>query len=187
MQDSAFQDGEDILHKLAWYAQRKPVYTGGNKVELLKGGQTLFPALVKAIDAAERAVWMAVYLVSAIGQSGEVLEALKRAARRGVPVYLVVDGFGSHDAPALLWHELEEAGIQLAIYREAHQISIAVADDGHGFPFKGTFSLEDLLKTQTGPRTLRERVSSLGGDMLLETSEQGTRLKLTVPLAREVV
>ena len=92
-----------------------------------------------------------------------------------------------HEALVNAARHAHASAIQLAIYREAHQISIAVADDGHGFPFKGTFSLEDLLQTQTGPRTLRERVSSLGGDMLLETSEQGTRLKLTVPLAREVV
>ena len=105
-----------------------------------------------------------------------------------IPDLLVTDLFLLiHEALVNSARHAHASAIQLAIYREAHQISIAVADDGHGFPFKGTFSLEDLLQTQTGPRTLRERVSSLGGDMLLETSEQGTRLKLTVPLTREVV
>jgi signal transduction histidine kinase len=105
-----------------------------------------------------------------------------------IPDLLVTDLFLLiHEALVNSARHAHASAIQLAIYREAHQISIAVADDGHGFPFKGTFSLQDLQQTQTGPRTLRERVSSLGGDMLLETSEQGTRLKLTVPLAREVV
>ncbi len=105
-----------------------------------------------------------------------------------IPDLLVTDLFLLiHEALVNAARHAHASAIQLAIFREPHQISIAVADDGQGFPFKGTFTLADLIRTQTGPRTLRERVSSLGGDMLLETADQGTRLKLTVPLAREVV
>lgn len=110
-------DNDDALHSLAWYAQRKPVYTGGNTVRLLRGGQALFPALIAQIDAAQRNIWLAMYIVSPIGQAGEVLQALMRAARRGVDVFLVADGFGSHDAPDTLWLELREAGVQLTRYR----------------------------------------------------------------------
>lgn len=105
-----------------------------------------------------------------------------------IPDLLVTDLFLLiHEALVNAARHAHASAIQLAIFWEPHQISIAVADDGQGFPFKGTFTLQDLIRTQTGPRTLRERVSSLGGDMLLETTDQGTRLKLTVPLAREVV
>jgi signal transduction histidine kinase len=105
-----------------------------------------------------------------------------------IPDLLVTDLFLLiHEALVNAARHAHASAIQLAIFREPHQISIAVADDGQGFPVKGTFSLQDLIRTQTGPRTLRERVASLGGDLLLETTDQGTRLKLTVPLAREVV
>jgi signal transduction histidine kinase len=105
-----------------------------------------------------------------------------------IPDLLVTDLFLLiHEALVNSARHAHASAIQLAIFREPHQISIAVADDGQGFPFKGTFSLEDLIRNQSGPRTLRERVSALGGDMLLETSELGTRLRLTVPLKREVV
>lgn len=105
-----------------------------------------------------------------------------------IPDLLVTDLFLLiHEALVNAARHAHASAIQLAIFWEPHQISIAVADDGQGFPFKGTFTLADLARAQTGPRTLRERVASLGGDMLLETSDQGTRLKLTVPLAREVV
>jgi signal transduction histidine kinase len=105
-----------------------------------------------------------------------------------IPDLLVTDLFLLiHEALVNAARHAHASAIQLAIFWEPHQISIAVADDGQGFPFKGTFTLEDLIRSQTGPRTLRERVSSLGGAMLLETTEKGTRLKLTVPLAREVV
>jgi signal transduction histidine kinase len=105
-----------------------------------------------------------------------------------IPDLLVTDLFLLiHEALVNAARHAHASAIQLAIFREPHQISIAVADDGQGFPFKGSFSLQDLVQMQTGPRTLRERVASLGGDLRLETTDQGSRLKLTVPLAREVV
>jgi cardiolipin synthase len=105
------------LRGLAWYGQRKPVFTGGNEVALLRGATEQFPSLCQAIDGAQQSVWMATYLVSPEGQSGSVLQALMRAARRGVAVHFVVDGVGSRDAAPTLWRELELAGVQLVVYR----------------------------------------------------------------------
>lgn len=107
----------DTLEGLAWYIQRRPVFTGGNEVRLLRGGEELFPTLRDGIDAAQHSVWMAFYMVSPLGQSSWVLQALMRAARRGVAVHLVVDGLGSRDAPASLWEDLTQAGVKLATYR----------------------------------------------------------------------
>jgi cardiolipin synthase len=120
--DAARDPGGSTLEGLAWYAQRKPVYTGGNEVRLLQGGRTLFPALRDSIDQAQSTVWLALYIVSPLGQSGAVLQALMRAARRGVTVYVVVDGLGSRDAPAALWRDLEGAGVQLSFYRPFHKL-----------------------------------------------------------------
>ena len=105
------------LAGLAWYTQRRPVFTGGNEVRLLKGGQALFPAMAQRIEASRDSVWLAMYMVSPLGQSGAVLQALMQAARRGVAVHIVVDGIGSRDAPAALWEALTEAGVKVAIYR----------------------------------------------------------------------
>ncbi len=140
-------DADESLKRLAWYAQRKPVFTGGNQVTLLRGGKALFPALSDAIDRARTSVWMALYIVSPLGQSGGVLQSLKRAARRGVHVHLVVDGFGSGQAPQSMWQELEKAGVKLAIYRPMHRLwglldtsqwrrmhmKLCVIDDEHAF------------------------------------------------------
>jgi cardiolipin synthase len=140
-------DADDALRRLAWYAQRKPVFTGDNQVTLLKGGKALFPALSHAIDHASHSVWLAMYIVSPLGQSGGVLQALKRAARRGVAVHLVVDGFGSREAPDELWQELIRAGVKLCTYRPVHRLwglldtsqwrrmhmKLCVIDDQHAF------------------------------------------------------
>jgi cardiolipin synthase len=118
-----FQLNDDrSLAGLAWYAQRKPVFTGGNTVDLLRGGAQLFPAVHEALDQARHTVWMAWYMVSAEGQSGRVLQAIRQAARRGVRVHMVVDGVGSHDVPKALWDELSAAGVQLTMYRPFHKL-----------------------------------------------------------------
>lgn len=115
-------DDPDSLERLSWYAQRRPVFTGGNAVTLLRGGETLFPALREAIDAARHQVWVACYLVSPLGQSGQVLAALMRAARRGVAVHMVVDAVGSNLAPTSLWQDMKTAGVQLAHFRPLHKV-----------------------------------------------------------------
>lgn len=108
------------LRGLAWYGQRKPTFTGGNEVTLLRGATEQFPALCASIDQATSSVWMATYLVSNIGHSQSVLQALMRAAQRGIDVNFVVDGLGSRDAPASLWRGLQASGVKLVMYRPVH-------------------------------------------------------------------
>ncbi len=66
------------LAGLAWYTQRKPVFTGGNSVTLLKGGAQLFPALHEALDKARHTVWMAWYMVNAEGEARRVFRPCGR-------------------------------------------------------------------------------------------------------------
>ncbi|MFZ5528774.1 MAG: cardiolipin synthase ClsB [Pseudomonadota bacterium] len=113
----SFGDGATQSLSLAWYAQRRPVFTGGNRVALLRGGDELFPAMVQAIDAAQESVWLANYLTGTGGQADLVFEALARAVRRGVAVQVVMDGVGSREVPEAFWQSLRNQGIQLAIYR----------------------------------------------------------------------
>ena len=90
-----------------------------------------------------------------------------------------------HEALVNAARHAKASSLQLALLREAQQLSIAVADDGQGFPFHGQFTLEELARDQRGPRTLRERVAALGGSMVLETGPGGSRLRLVVPLDGE--
>jgi signal transduction histidine kinase len=100
-----------------------------------------------------------------------------------IPDRLVNDVFLLiHEALVNAARHAHATSIQLALLREPHQLSIAVADDGQGFPFQGRFTLEDLARDQRGPRTLRERVAALNGSMLLETGPGGSRVQLDVPL-----
>jgi signal transduction histidine kinase len=71
-------------------------------------------------------------------------------------------------------------GIRLA--RGRNPMRIAVADDGCGFPFRGRFDLADLTAKQIGPKSLRERVASLGGELILTSELSGSRLEISLPL-----
>jgi len=72
--------------------------------------------------------------------------------------------------------------VTVAIDVEAGDVCIDVADDGRGFPFHGRHDLPSLVATQRGPVTLKERVSSLGGSMFIDSSSAGARLEIRVPL-----
>lgn len=97
--------------------QRRPQLTGGNEVRLLAGGDELFPQLCGAVLRAKHRVWMATYIFHDDAASQDVARALAAAARRGVKVHLVVDGFGSKSTLAALREWLQPAGVQLTIFR----------------------------------------------------------------------
>jgi cardiolipin synthase len=79
----------------AWAAVPAPRFVGGNRVELLQGGDELFPRMQAAIAAAQREVWLATYIFHDDEAATRIADALKQAAARGVAVHLVIDGFGS--------------------------------------------------------------------------------------------
>jgi cardiolipin synthase A/B len=94
-----------------------PQYIPGNRVTLLISGKDYFPALIAAIDNARRDVSFETYIY-AEDQTGEaVTDALVRAARRGVSVRLLIDGFGTRVFPARWRKQLEEAGGSLLFFR----------------------------------------------------------------------
>jgi cardiolipin synthase len=95
----------------------RPVFSGGNTVQLLRGGDALFPAMVEAIAAARHEVCLATYIFHDDHGAAAVAEALVAAARRGVVVKVVLDGFGTLGRLTGLKQRLNEAGVQLAVYR----------------------------------------------------------------------
>jgi signal transduction histidine kinase len=68
-------------------------------------------------------------------------------------------------------------------YRE---VLLVVADDGHGFPFRGFYSHNALRTLHLGPASLQERVSALGGTLDIDSTIAGARLEIRLPLAHAV-
>lgn len=96
--------------------------SGGHRVTLLCNGEAYFPALLQAINTATSTIRLETYLYAddAIGQA--VTTALCAAARRGVDVRLVVDGFGARNLDLYHLPLLKQAGVQVRVFRPEHHL-----------------------------------------------------------------
>lgn len=89
----------------------------GNRIMLLNSGAEYFPALIAAIAEARQEVHLESYIFEDDTTGRAVATALREAARRGVMVRVLVDGFGSRDFSGTLMPSLLGAGVQALIYR----------------------------------------------------------------------
>ena len=83
---------------------------------LLVGGQSLFAAMVHAMERAQRSIAVETYIFDFRGSATAVAEALVRAAMRGVRVHLLVDGAGTGQLSALWQRRFAEAGVRWHVY-----------------------------------------------------------------------
>ena len=67
----------------------------GNEYEVLVNGDQVFPAMLKAIDAARERVSFETYVYEKGQISNSFTDALERAAKRGVDVRVIVDAVGA--------------------------------------------------------------------------------------------
>ena len=93
-------------------------FVSGNRIVLLRNGAEYFPALEKAIDSAQREVWLEAYLFADDPSGRRIAAALVRAAQRGVKVRLLVDGWGAtFYLTSSLERFLTDAGVEFLKYR----------------------------------------------------------------------
>jgi len=81
----------------------------------LRSGNSYFSACEEAIDAAKRFIHFQTYIVDDDDTGRSFVNALKRAAKRGVKVYFLLDAYGGKSFSHRLEKELEEAG---ALFRK---------------------------------------------------------------------
>ena len=94
-----------------------PKFVDGNKLQLLCNGTAYFPALQQAIDAAQGEIYLETYIFRDDETGKAIAAALARAARRGVAVRVLVDGFGCKDHFAEIRERLLAAEVLVLIYR----------------------------------------------------------------------
>jgi cardiolipin synthase len=87
-------------------------YTHHNKVRLVHGGKDYFSTLIEMIDKASSVVHLQTYIYEGDETGLMVSEALIRAARRKVQVYILLDGYASQDLSKNIIKEWKEAGIR---------------------------------------------------------------------------
>lgn len=86
-------------------------YKGGHFIELLHGGDSYFNACEKLIDEATQYIHFQTYIVDDDETGRRFVNALVRAAGRGVKVYFLIDAFGGSSFTSNLIKQVEDAGI----------------------------------------------------------------------------
>jgi cardiolipin synthase len=107
----------DLDRLRGWANVPAPRFLGGNQVDLLQGGDELFPRMRQAIAAAKREVWLATYIFHDDPASTTLAVALKEAAGRGVAVHVVVDGFGTMSTLPSVRALFADSGVRLEVFR----------------------------------------------------------------------
>lgn len=96
--------------------KNRPPLRDGHQIKLLKGGTEFFSELIRAMDAARSHIQLETYIFDFHGDGALVAAALERAGRRGLRVWVVVDGVGT---PRLReeWRErFDKAGVVWRVY-----------------------------------------------------------------------
>ncbi len=88
----------------------------GHQLQLLQGGAEFFPALIQAIDQSLHEVRVETYIFSLDASGLQVAGALERAARRGVAVFLVMDGAGTLALEPEWARRFDAAGVHWQIF-----------------------------------------------------------------------
>lgn len=88
----------------------------GNRFELLVDGAAFFPAMITAIDAAERHVLFENYLISSGKVAARFVDALTAAAARGVQIYLLLDAFGALNLSRADRQRLQASEVQVRYF-----------------------------------------------------------------------
>ena len=91
----------------------------GNRLQLIESGEERLRTLLELIGGAERCVKMLMYMFNADDAGVRVRDALAAAARRGVEVRLMIDGFGSSAGPDF-FKPLEDAAAEHCVFNPSY-------------------------------------------------------------------
>lgn len=92
------------------------IWREGNRIRLLENGEEFFPAVFSAIENAKKEVILETFILFEDKVGQELHRVLLAAARRGVQVDVMVDGFGSPDLSAHFIETLTDAGVRFRVF-----------------------------------------------------------------------
>ncbi len=91
--------------------------TGGNDVTVLRNGDEIFPAMLRAIEQAQRWIELTTYVYWTGEIAEQVAHALTARARAGVEVRVLVDWVGGRVMDRALIDTMREGGVEFAWFR----------------------------------------------------------------------
>ncbi len=97
----------------------KHEYKSGHSIELLRSGESFFSANLELIEEAKQYIHFQSYIVDEDNTGLSMVNALIRAASRGVRTYLLLDAFGTEYLSGSLIRRIEESGILFRFFSPA--------------------------------------------------------------------
>jgi cardiolipin synthase len=91
----------------------------GNKIQPLVNGDAAFPAMLAAMNAAEKSILLCTYIFDNDATGEEFVATLARAVQRGVAVRVLVDAAGTRYSWPPITHKLKHAKIPFAKFLPA--------------------------------------------------------------------
>jgi cardiolipin synthase A/B len=101
-----------------------PAILADNKITALQNGDEIFPAMLKAIRAAQFTINFETYIYWSGKTGEEFAQALIERARAGVKVHLMLDWLGSEKMAPQLLAQLKDAGVEVERYHALHWYSL---------------------------------------------------------------
>lgn len=134
----------------------------GNRLDLIERGVTRLKELLAIIADAEESLRLIFYIFDSDESGHRVREALVEAAKRGVRVRLLVDGFGCSTAEPEFFQPIKDAGGDFCVFNPRygarylvrnHQ-KLVIADKKTGII--GGANVQDTYLTDEGPKHWRD-------------------------------
>lgn len=149
----------------------------GTRLEVLTTGEDRMETLLQLIAGAQKSVRMLFYMFSGDDCAARVRDALVEAAKRGVTVKLLLDGFGCGSAPPDFFKPVEEGGGAFCLFHPRygrryllrnHQ-KLVIADDR--IALIGGANIEDSYLRDDGPRYWRDLWLQIDGPIVPAAAE----------------
>jgi cardiolipin synthase len=101
-----------------------PAILPGNQVTALQNGDQIFPAMLKAIRAAQYTINFETYIYWSGRTGEEFAEALIERVRADVKIHLMLDWLGSQKMAPQLVERMQDAGVEIERYHALHWYSL---------------------------------------------------------------
>lgn len=104
--------------------KRKSIFSTKNKARLVQGGAPFFTLLQRLIGEAKHSIHLQTYIFSQDVTGTMIADSLMAAAKKGIAVYLLADGYASDQISKPFIKKLETAGVHFrffeSLFRSEH-------------------------------------------------------------------
>jgi cardiolipin synthase A/B len=150
---------------------------GGNRIILLHNGEEAYPAMLAAIHAARRCVYLSTYIFDTDATGKTFIAALSAAAARGVDVRVLIDGLGALYSLPPAPGRLRKAGVRTAWFLPMtegihmnlrNHRKLLVVDNAAGFAGGMNIGDRHLAKNDANPRRVADLHFQVDGPVVMQ-------------------